>query len=69
MPPLQPTIRFFSLIDLLYVGFAPVGHILDIKGDKKHFTFVGKNGTSRIDLFLTWKLDGSFIDLFLIFFW
>jgi hypothetical protein len=48
---LLTTDHLFFLTDLSCVGFVPVGDLLDIKGDKKLFTFVGKNGTSRVDFF------------------
>ena len=44
---------FFSLSDLSYVGFVPVGDLLDIKGDKKTFHFCCKNKSQNIDLFLS----------------
>jgi hypothetical protein len=34
---------FFFLADLSYVGFVPVGDLLDIKGNKKPFSFWHKN--------------------------
>ena len=43
---------FFSLSDLSYVGFVPVGDLLDIKGDKKTFQFCCKNKSQNIDFFV-----------------
>ena len=54
MPLLTTDRPFFFLTDLSYVGFVPVGVLLDIKGDKKHFTF-GTRINSKISIFVDKK--------------
>jgi hypothetical protein len=48
-------IILFFLTDLSYVGFVPVGDLLDM-AIQKHFTFVARINHKNIDLFLTKKI-------------
>ena len=48
---------FVFLTELSYVGFVLVGDVLGKHDEKTHFTFVRKNKSSPMDLFLALTLS------------